>query len=37
MWHKRESMPEMGSFDAQLVVRSVEEVLAVDVFGREKP
>jgi len=28
---------QMGSFDAQLVVQSVEDVLAVDVFGREKP
>jgi len=28
---------QMGSFDAQLVVQSLEDVLAVDVFGREKP
>lgn len=28
---------QMGSCDAQLVVQSVEDVLAVDVFGREKP
>jgi hypothetical protein len=28
---------QMGMFDAQLVVQSVENVLAVDSFGREKP
>jgi hypothetical protein len=28
---------QMGMFDAQLVVQSVEDVLALDSFGREKP
>ncbi len=28
---------QMGMFDTQLVVQSVENVLAVDSFGREKP
>jgi hypothetical protein len=28
---------QMGMFDAQLVLQSVEDVLAVDSFGRAKP
>jgi|ERR1700726_1108358 len=35
--HDFSGFGQMGIFDAQLVVQSVENVLAVDSFGREKP